>query len=290
MNEGNSIIIVDDDAILLTMLKENLLRDGYRCETADSAESALKLVRESSFDIMLTDITLPGMKGFELAERAKELRPDMAVIIMTGFVDDFSYDSAIEAGASDFIKKPFTIKELRARMEHVKMHEEQRVMTITDELTGLCNRRGFFTLVEQQIRLSKRLKKDIYMLYVDVDNLKMINDTMGHQIGDMALIDAANILKTTYRESDIIARIGGDEFVVAPIGTTAGRIKAVTARLDKNIERHNATEGRPYKLSLSFGVAHCGPGNVCSIDELLARAEKMMYERKKKRKSGQEIK
>jgi two-component system cell cycle response regulator len=289
MTEGSSIIIVDDDVILLTMLKENLVREGYRCETADSAETALELVRGSSFDIMLTDITLPGMKGFELTERAKNLRPDMAVIIMTGFVDDFSYDSAIEAGASDFIKKPFTIKELRARMEHVRVHEKQRVMAMTDELTGLCNRWGFFTLVEQQIRLSKRLNKGMYILYVDVDNLKMINDTLGHRIGDTALVDAADILKKTYRESDIIARIGGDEFVVAPIGTTEDKIEAVTARLEENIKRHNAKESRPYELSLSYGVAYCGPESVCNIDGLLAEAEKLMYEHKNmKRKSGPE--
>lgn len=289
MTEGSSIIIVDDDVIILTMLKENLSRDGYRCETANSAEAALELVKESSFDIMLTDITLPGMKGFELTERAKGLRPDMAVIIMTGFVDDFSYDSAIEAGASDFIKKPFTIKELRARMEHVKIHEKQRVMAITDELTGLCNRRGFFTLVEQQIRLSKRLNKGIYLLYVDVDNLKMINDTLGHQIGDTVLVDAANILRTTCRESDIIARMGGDEFVVAPIGTTEDKIEAVTARLEDNIKHHNAKENRPCELSLSYGMAYCGPENVCNIDGLLAKAEKLMYEHKHmKRKSGPE--
>ena len=286
MNEVNSIIIVDDNEVLLTMLKDYFLNEGYRCETAGNAESALKLLGESYFDIMLTDIALPGMKGFELTEQAKKVRPDMAVIIMTGFIDDFSYDSAIEAGASDFIKKPFTFKELRARMEHVKIHEKQRVMAITDELTGLCNRRGFFTLAEQQLRLLKRLKRGIYILYADVDNLKRINDTLGHQKGDTALTDTANILKATYRESDIIARIGGDEFVVAPIGTTGDRIDAVTARLEENIKRHNEKEGRPYELSLSFGVAYCDPENLCSIDELLARAEKIMYEHKRSKQKA----
>ncbi len=286
MNEAGSIIIVDDDAVLLSMLRDYFLNEGYRCETADNAETALRLIGEAPFDIMLTDVALPGMKGFELTERAKKVRPDMAIIIMTGFIDDFSYDSAIEAGASDFIKKPFTLRELRARMEHVKVHERQRMMAITDELTGLCNRRGFFTLAEQQLRLLKRLKRGIYILYADVDNLKAINDTLGHQKGDMALTDAANILKATYRESDIIARIGGDEFVVAPIGTTGDSVDAVAARLEENISRHNSKEGRPYKLSLSFGVTYCDPENLCSIDELLSRAEKMMYEHKRSKQKA----
>ncbi len=284
MNEVGSIIIVDDDEVLLSMLRDYFLNEGYRCETAGNAEAALKLIGKAPFDIMLTDVSLPGMKGFELTERAKKVRPDMAVIIMTGFIDDFSYDSAIEAGASDFIKKPFTFKELRARMEHVKVHERQRMMAITDELTGLCNRRGFFTLAEQQLRLLKRLKRGIYILYADVDNLKAINDNLGHQKGDMALTDAANILKATYRESDIIARIGGDEFVVAPIGTTGDSIDSVTARLEENVNRHNSKEGRPYKLSLSFGVTFCDPENLCSIDELLSSAEKVMYEHKRSKR------
>ncbi|HWR58723.1 MAG TPA: diguanylate cyclase, partial [Thermodesulfovibrionales bacterium] len=219
--------------------------------------------------------------GFELTERAKKMRPGMIVIVMTGFIDDFSYDRAIQAGASDFIKKPFTLMELRARIDHVKLQEKQRLMAMTDELTGICNRRGFFNLAEQQLRLSKRLKKGIYMLYADVDNLKIINDTLGHNTGDMALVDAANILKATYRESDIIARIGGDEFVVAPIGTTGDSIEAVTGRLEDNLAQHNATGDRRYKLQLSFGVAYCDPENACSVDELVAQAERMMYEHKR---------
>jgi diguanylate cyclase (GGDEF)-like protein len=283
---GNNIIIVDDDETLLAMLKDSMAMDGYECETASSAESALELITEHPFDIMLTDISLPVMKGFELTERAKKIRPGMIVIIMTGFIDDFSYDSAIEAGASDFIKKPFTLKELKVRIEHVKLQERQRVMAITDELTGMCNRRGFFNLAEQQLRLSKRLKRGIYMLYADVDNLKVINDTLGNQTGDMALVDAANILKATYRESDILARIGGDEFVVAPIGTSGDRIDSITARLEDNLTHHNATENRSYKLSLSFGVAYCDPEDTCSVDELVAQAEKMMYEHKRSKQKS----
>lgn len=283
MNE-DSIMIVDDDKVLVAMLKDWLVLEGYRCETAASAEAAIELLGKHSFDIMLTDVSLPGMRGFELAEQAKKIRPRLIVIIMTGFIDDFSYDSAIEAGAADFIKKPFTLKELKARIEHVKLHEKQRVMAITDELTGLCNRRGFFNLAEQQLRLSKRLRKGIYFLYTDVDNLKVINDTMGHQTGDMALIDAANILRATYRESDIIARIGGDEFVVAPIGTTGDSIEALTTRLEDNISNHNATGNRSYQLGLSYGVAYCDPANASSVDEVVAEAEKKMYEHKRRKR------
>mgnify|MGYP006267983359 CR=1 FL=1 len=123
MNQ-KSIIIVDDDASLLRMLKERFLLEGYHCETATSAESALELIKKTPFDILLTDIAFPGMKGFELTRKVKKLRPETMVILMTGFIDAFSYDSAIEAGALDFIKKPFTYKELEVRIEHVKMQEK----------------------------------------------------------------------------------------------------------------------------------------------------------------------
>jgi diguanylate cyclase (GGDEF)-like protein len=270
MDEKNSVIIVDDDKRLLEIFKTALSLEGYQCETASSAESALELINKTSFDIMLTDIRMPGIEGFELTHKAKKIIPDMAVIIMTAYAEEFSYDNAMEAGASDFIKKPFTLNELMARIQHVKLQEKVRTMAVTDELTGLYNRRGFFSLAEKLLQLCKREKKGIFMLYTDLDGLKKINDTFGHKEGDMALIDIANILRNNYRESDIIARISGDEFVVIPIGTTEDSTKF-----------HNSEINRSYKLSLSFGIAYYDPENPCSIDELLVQGDKLMYEQKR---------
>jgi len=281
MDERNSVIIVDDDERLLEIFKTALSLEGYQCETASSAESALELINKTSFDIMLTDIRMPGIEGFELTHKAKKIIPDMAVIIMTAYAEEFSYDNAMEAGASDFIKKPFTLNELMARIQHVKLQEKVRTMAVTDELTGLYNRRGFFSLAEKLLQLCKREKKGIFMLYTDLDGLKKINDTFGHKEGDMALIDIASILRNNYRESDIIARIGGDEFVVVPIGTTEDSAKIATSRLQKSIEIHNAEINRSYKLSLSFGIAYYDPENPCSIDELLVQGDKLMYEQKR---------
>ena len=132
------------------------------------------------------------MNGLELTGKAKDIRPNMSVIITTGFVDNFSFDKAVETGASDFIRKPFTEKELIARIKHVKMQQEIRNLTLRDELTGLYNRRGFFALVEYQFNMAKRSKTGLFMLYADLDNLKIINDTLGHQEGDRALIGIAD--------------------------------------------------------------------------------------------------
>jgi len=161
------------------------------------------------------------------------------------------------------------------------MEEKLRALSLTDELTGVYNRRGFFTLIEHLLKMSKRQKKGIFMLYVDLNDLKVINDTLGHQEGDLALTDTATILKENYRESDVIARIGGDEFVVIPVGTTDDSIEIIITRLQKAVEVHNSKRIRSYKLSLSAGIAYYDPEYPCSIDELLIQGDKSMYEQKR---------
>jgi diguanylate cyclase (GGDEF)-like protein/PAS domain S-box-containing protein len=170
--------------------------------------------------------------------------------------------------------------------EYKDMEEDLRALSLTDELTGLYNRRGFFTLTDQLLKLARRQKKGIFMLYADIDNLKKINDTFGHKEGDIALIETADILKKNYRESDIIARIGGDEFVIIPIGTTGDNIDIITSRFEKSIEIYNSKSKREYNLSLSYGLAYYDPENPCSIDELLTQADKIMYEHKRHKKNS----
>jgi two-component system cell cycle response regulator len=281
MNERNSILIVDDDISLLGIFKTALLAEGYRCETAATVERALELINKIPFDVMITDIKMPGLTGFELTEKAKKIRPDMSVIIMTAYIEEFSYDNAIEAGASDFIKKPFTVKELLARIQHVKLQEKIRAMSVTDELTGLYNRRGFFTLAERELKIANRDKRKIFFIYVDLDNLKEINDTFGHLEGDMVLIETAKILKETFRQSDIIARIGGDEFIAVLIGTTEAYAETIISRLRKNIDILNEKINHSYKFSISTGIACYNPEFPSSIVELLHRADKSMYEQKR---------
>ena len=283
MDRKDSIIIIDDDAVILKFMKIVLEMEGYECETAVSSQAALERVQSTPFDIMITDIVMPGMNGLELTGKAKDIRPNMAVIITTGFVDNFSFDKAIEAGASDFIKKPFTEKELIARIKHVKMQQEIRNLTLRDELTGIYNRRGFFALMEYQFNMAKRSKTGLFMLYADLDNLKLINDTLGHQEGDRALIETADILGNNFRQSDIIARIGGDEFVVFPVGTSTDCVDKILGRLQKALEAYNAENNRGYSLSISAGISFYDPERPCSIDDLLAKADRSMYERKMKK-------
>ncbi|MBN2120478.1 MAG: sensor domain-containing diguanylate cyclase [Candidatus Omnitrophica bacterium] len=178
----------------------------------------------------------------------------------------------------DITERKHLEKELR------KTQEELRVLSITDTLTGLYNRRGFLTLAQQQIKMAKRNKQDIGLLFADLDNMKHINDSLGHQDGDSALVEAANILKASFRESDVIARIGGDEFAVLVIQPHKDFAQILTARLKENLDKCNAEANRRYALSLSTGIVYCDADHQRSIYELLSEADKLMYDQKLTRK------
>ncbi len=168
--------------------------------------------------------------------------------------------------------------------ERKNMEERLKTISLTDDLTGLYNRRGFFTLAAHQIKVSYRQKRGIYLLYADLDNLKEINDTYGHNEGDYAITDFSQILKASYRASDVVARLGGDEFAVIPVGREGDVLEKVIERLQRGIEEFNKKSSRVYKLSVSTGVALYDPASPCSLDDLVVEADKMMYREKRRKK------
>ena len=170
--------------------------------------------------------------------------------------------------------------------EQQRMEERLRKLSLTDELTGLYNRRGFLTLLEQEFKMANRLSRGFYMLFADLDDLKVINDRFGHNSGDDALNDATMALKDTFRDSDIIARVGGDEFVVAPIETDGESVNTISTRLKGSIDALSASRDREYDLSISVGLAFYDPKNPVTINEFLAEADKSMYELKRSRQDG----
>ncbi|MFC1585363.1 sensor domain-containing diguanylate cyclase [Fibrobacterota bacterium] len=157
-------------------------------------------------------------------------------------------------------------------------------LSLTDVLTKLNNRRGFIALAQQQLKLAQRKKESMVLLFADMDNMKKINDTYGHKEGDRALRDVAEIFKATFRGSDIVARIGGDEFVVLAIDSAKSHAGILEKHLKEKLQQHNKKKRRKYKLSLSVGIAHCDPKTPCTINELLARADEEMYRKKRKAK------
>ena len=167
------------------------------------------------------------------------------------------------------------------------LEEKLRDQSFKDELTDLYNRRGFRKLAGKQLRNSERNKLNNFLIYADMDYLKQINDEMGHNTGDSALIDISGILRKTFRESDIIARLGGDEFaVLLTENKDLKDIDSIEKRLHEIIEGFNKNTDRPYALSLSVGVVKCDSSSAWSLDRVMSTADALMYKQKKVRKAG----
>jgi diguanylate cyclase (GGDEF)-like protein/PAS domain S-box-containing protein len=165
-----------------------------------------------------------------------------------------------------------------------RMEEEILALSITDQLTGLHNRRGFLSLTDQQLKLAERNKRGMLLFFADLDGLKWINDTLGHEEGYKSLMEAATVFKETFRTSDIIARLGGDEYAVLAVDINKTDSEIFTARLQSLIDTRNNQESRRYRLSISVGCSCYDPENPSSIEELMASADKLMYEYKQKKK------
>jgi diguanylate cyclase (GGDEF)-like protein len=171
--------------------------------------------------------------------------------------------------------------------KHVE--EMLRELSLTDDLTHLYNRRGFLTLAADRLKLARRAKTGLWLFFADVDGLKHINDTFGHPEGDRALVKVAQVLKRCFRESDVMARLSGDEFVV--LITTAAATndceEAVLSRVGKSLNDLNSHGARNYNLSLSMGACHFGGADQWSVDSMMVKADEKMYELKKIRQSQQ---
>jgi diguanylate cyclase (GGDEF)-like protein/PAS domain S-box-containing protein len=156
-------------------------------------------------------------------------------------------------------------------------------LTLEDELTGLYNRRGFLTLAERHLKLAIRKKVGVFLLFCDLDGLKQINDTHGHAQGDRALADTARLLRQSFRSADIIARLGGDEFTVFPLEAAGESADLLLGRLAEHIDAFNAEAGRPYRLTVSVGIARFDPGSAWTIQDLLDEADRHLYDAKRRR-------
>jgi diguanylate cyclase (GGDEF)-like protein len=164
-----------------------------------------------------------------------------------------------------------------------EVHEAKEVLydaSLRDELTGLYNRRGFLAFAEEQMKLARSGRRELVVLFADVDGLKAINDGYGHAEGDRALKMAAQVLLTVFRDTDLIARLAGDEFAVLALDCSPAGLVRIEAHLDKVLRASN-NRGNPWKLSISLGAIHVDFEHPMSIDELLGKADQMMYERKR---------
>lgn len=183
----------------------------------------------------------------------------------------------------DIAARKITEQELEEKAKALtQANAELENLSLIDDLTGLYNRRGFLALARHQSRLAVRNRTGFSIAFLDLDGLKQINDGFGHQEGDVALTEAAGVLKTCFRTSDVLARLSGDEFAIF---VSDADEKEITVRIAEKMDARNAVAGRLYSLSFSMGVVSCGAEDTSTIEALLTRADHLMYRQKRKKAS-----
>jgi two-component system, cell cycle response regulator len=260
-------------------------------------EAALASLDRDPIDAVLLGLRGTPMRPHLPLLRVVEAAPDAAVIVLADLAERDSpahanaIVEAVRLGAQDCVDRAVLASAPLSRIITCAVERQRRVtdlrsMALVDELTGLYNRRGFLALARQQLRIAGRVGAAVSQVYVDLDGLKQINDRLGHRAGDRALIETADLLRETFRDADVIARIGGDEYAVLTVeGATSGA-EAMLERLRDRLARRNALVDRTFPLSLSVGIARAEAGSGSSVDELLARADAWMYEQKRAKRTS----
>lgn len=260
-------------------------------ERAGSLASALDRLSKGGIDLALLDLTLPDSDGIGTFERAFTFAPDVPMVVLSGVDDEEVALSTVRGGAQDHLVKgqvgpDLLLRSIRYAVERHRLISALRGLSLIDDLTGLYNRRGFSELGEQHLKLARRSGRAILLVYADVDDLKTINDTYGHYVGDQALIRVAEILKDTFRQSDLLARIGGDEFAVMALEASEENEAQLLRRLSGRVRDVNRRDGEPYPLSVSVGIVRMSADGSVALDDILAKADRAMYEQKRPKKEG----
>ena len=297
MERAADILVVDDDAAVRGLLESFLTGVGYTVSTASCGEEALGMLRETSFDAALVDLVMPGMDGIELLKQARQIDPNICVIMVTGHA---SVETAVEAmreGAYEYVTKPFFLEEMKAAVaraversflkKEAEQKEAYRHLSITDGLTALYNHRHFHEALQRELARAERYDAHVSLLMIDVDDFKAYNDRNGHQEGDRALRDVARLLSAAARKVDLVARYGGEEFaIILPdtdregAWTVAGNIRTL---VEETIFEHEAALPSG-KLTVSIGVATC-PEDARKGEELIRKADEALYEAKRRGKN-----
>jgi len=295
-----SILLVEDENLVAEDMKDFLSRLGHRVVgIASQGVQAIYMAQELTPELILMDVGLKGeMDGIQAASVIQE-NAHTPVIFLTGFADQETLRRAVAAEPLAYLVKPIkevelqcaievavhkhrTELELRRREEALRRDAEiLQSLTLIDELTGLQNRRGFYALAEQELKVARREHFLLALFFMDVNGLKQINDNGGHALGDQALREAGSVIRHTFRNSDILARLGGDEFAVVAHVTDESSITAIRERLRAHLNQVNAIPNRPFTLDMSVGAALVDAERGDDLDSLLARADAAMYEEKR---------
>ncbi len=282
--EPQQLLLVDDDPTILNLLTEFVSRLGHQYRTAGDGLEAMSLLEQSSSTIVITDLLMPRMNGMELIREIKKLWPETDVMAITGYSRDFHYTDVIKAGACDFIQKPFNLDELEAKLNRIIRERGYRALlkrlSIRDVLTDLYNRRFLDQKLEEEAQRATRQNYPLFLIILDLDNFKELNDTLGHQAGDEVLQRLAHVLSNSIRRNvDIPFRYGGDEFAVMIPQASTKQVKRIAERIRRNYLNEDIG-----KTSLSIGISRfrrTNRGLREDINEFIRKADVSMYTAKK---------
>jgi len=285
-----NVLLIEDNAGDARLIQEELKDAGdvsMELTRVSQLQEGLDYLSQHEVDIVLSDLSLPDSPGMDTYKRL-QAQINVPIVVLTGFDNEATALDAVREGAQDYLIKGQVDSRtlVRTILYAIERHRSQstlRSLSLTDELTRLYNRRGFMTLADQSLKSAIRAKSRLVLMYADMDNLKQINDTLGHPDGDHAITAAAQILRQTFRQADIVARIGGDEFAVLAAEDQSGGHDILLSRLNGNIAQFNLQNPNAYAISLSVGVAHFDPHHPSTVAELLAAADKNLYVDKKQK-------
>ena len=290
------VLLIEDDrdyAYLLRRMLSERGGDALPLEHVESLEAGISRIDQGGVDAVLLDLDLPDSFGIDTFHAIHQRAPEVPVVVLSGLDDPTITVNAVRQGAQDYLVKgdfggQLLVRAIRYAIERNHLQQSLRNLSLEDDLTGLYNRRGFLALAEQQMKLARRKGLRLLIAFADLDGLKAINDAHGHTAGSQAIVAAAGILRETFRDSDILARFGGDEFVILLPETEKQTFEAPAERLRQNLRAFNEETSRPYQLSMSLGAAAYNPEDPCSLQRLIEEADKAMYEDKRRRGRARE--
>ncbi len=283
-----SVLVADDDESIRELLMTLLDEAGYAVVAAEDGAEAVAMAVEQPPDVAVLDVMMPRMNGFEACRAIKSDRrsADVPVILLTALAQTGSKVEGLDCGATDYVTKPFDAAELLARLRSALAEKTRRdalaAEALTDILTGLINRRGLEQQLDQLLAHSERVEEVLSLIMFDADRFKTVNDTYGHDIGDVVLTGLAQRAREVMRAQDVVGRFGGEEFMA--ILPSAGHDAALAAaeRLRANVERTPITTATgAMSVTVSVGVATTLPGSDTERVALVAAADQALYTAKR---------
>jgi two-component system, cell cycle response regulator len=274
-------LLIEDNPADARLIREALAEvpeAAFEVEWAEGLAKGLERLEGEAVDLVLLDLHLPESWGLATFTTTQACAPDVPIIVWTGLDDRELALKAVRDGAQDYLVKgqvegPSLVRSMQNAVVRHRLQRETDGHTSKDELTGLYNRQGFLALGEQLLRFADLAKRTLTLVYADVDGLEKINQAFGREEGDAALRDIAEALRATFRESDLIARVGGDEFAWMCSGFCDRHMGEAKAMFQQALRTRYSPGERPYALAVSWGVSAYDPATSCSMATLIKRAE-----------------